>query len=230
MALFTSTLFAQVSGKLGGTVFSHNRGGKYIRSAATPTDPNTVFQQVVRANLSNLVATWPTMTSKQREAWNTYASNVPLKDRFGDYRPITGHQMFIRCNAARLQAGLAIVVVGPVAMLLESYAPSLIVVVFGTEKIRVTFDESDGWVGDDGGGLIVWASRDLGHTINFFKGPFRFAGIILGSSASPPTSPDSSITSPFLHAVGRKTAGRSIAIGSDGRISPTQFYGPVFNV
>ena len=230
MALFTSTLLAQVSGKLGGTVFSHNRGGKYIRSAATPTDPNTVFQQVVRANMATLVATWPTITDKDREAWATYAANVPLPDRFGEPRSITGQQMFIRCNAARLQAGLSIIDAGPTAMFLEKYSFGFVRGIAATDKLRVTFDTTDDWVTEDGAGLLVWSSRDFGHTINFFKGPYRFAGIILGDSAVPPTSPDESITSPFVLAVGRQIGARSIVVGSDGRISTTQFHGPLQHI
>ena len=47
--LFKGTIGAAYSGKIGGVVASHNRGGQYFRQHVIPTDPATGLQSTMRA-------------------------------------------------------------------------------------------------------------------------------------------------------------------------------------
>jgi hypothetical protein len=70
---FTSQIVAGASGSIRGLTASHNRGGQYFRGRTIPTNPNSVFQQAVRNNLSVLQTRFlSTLTAAQRLAWTTY--------------------------------------------------------------------------------------------------------------------------------------------------------------
>src|SRR5438876_229394 len=57
------------SGSLAGQTSSRNRFGQYVRSRATPVNPNSVAQAAVRARQSNNAAAWRTITDTQRAGW-----------------------------------------------------------------------------------------------------------------------------------------------------------------
>jgi hypothetical protein len=56
-------------------------------------------------------------------------------------------------------------------------------------------------------------------SVNFFKGPYRYAGRINGA-VSPPVSPQN-VTWPFVVAVGQKVFAQFRCILADGRVSST---------
>ena len=58
------------SGKVGGHVASHNRGGAYLRTKVTPVNPNTSYQAGVRNRLATIATSWKGLTAAQRLNWN----------------------------------------------------------------------------------------------------------------------------------------------------------------
>lgn len=92
-------------GKLGGQVFSKNRGGAYIRTKVTPSNPRSSFQQAVRALLSSFSQAWSALTSAQRAAWNGAVSNWSKTDIFGDIKNPSGKNLFVRLNTKAVNAG-----------------------------------------------------------------------------------------------------------------------------
>ena len=219
------SILADASGSLGGLVASHNRGGQYLRGRVVPTNPSSGPQVEMRTIFGNLASAWQTLTLAQREAWTTYAINVPVTDSMGDPLTLTGQQMYVRNNSARIQAGLARVDDGPVIFSLDSLSPVSIVPSAAADNYSVTFEETDAWVPEVGAGLLIYGSRELADTINFFKGPYRFQGIIIGAVV-PPTSPDTSITSLFGLTLDNVIFNRALSVRADGRISATQLIGP----
>ncbi|MEE9221817.1 MAG: hypothetical protein V3U34_09855 [candidate division NC10 bacterium] len=189
--LWTSQIFSKLSGTIGGTVASHNRGGQYLRALVTPVNPNTSLQQAVRTIFANLAAAWSGLTDLQRAAWDDYAANVPVINRIGDSINLTGFNMYIRSNTPREQVGLDRVDDGPTDFTLPalgdvSFAAA---VTAGLIDIAVTFDNSEPWAAEVGGALLVNVSRQMAPTINFFKGPFNAQDPVLGA-VMPPVSPD----------------------------------------
>lgn len=214
---------AKMSGKLGGTVFAHNRGGAYARNWSVPTDPATDFQLVLRNAMRTLVVAWTEeLTANEIASWETYAANVPVLNPLGDPIHLTGQQWYIACNTPRLQAdpvNLPRVDLGPFNFDRGEYtAPTINSWTPATPSVDLDFTVGDPWVDEDDCGMLIFASRPQNPTINFFKGPYRLAGVILGDSITPPTSP-ATIGLPFTVNPGQKVFLRAAVTREDGRLS-----------
>lgn len=98
----------EMSGKLGGWVFSRNKGGMFVRAWARPTNPNTARQQAVRSILQTQSGLWAGLTPEQQSAWETWAANNPLMDPLGQEFIRTGHQAFTGLRARQADAALTL--------------------------------------------------------------------------------------------------------------------------
>lgn len=107
MAKFVPIL-GPLRGKIGATVFSHNKGGDYARRLGTPTNNNTTRQQVVRAILSTLSPGYAGLTPTQQEQWQTWASENPRVDPLGNSYTMTGHQAYVSVNHGLQDAALTV--------------------------------------------------------------------------------------------------------------------------
>lgn len=221
--LFDSAVITRGSGSLGGLTASRNRGGNYLRARAMPTNPNTPSQQAVRSFMSDLASRWAsTLTQDQRDKWDLYALNVPLTGPLGSPRNVGGVGMYMRCNIARLNAGdatLARIDVAPPIFDLGEYTPPAIVsATAATDTVAFSFDNTDDWANEDLAAMTFAISRPQNPGINFFKGPYRFADLVLGDGATPPTSPVQ-IVSPFPFEVGQRIFAFVRVTRADGRLS-----------
>lgn len=220
---FKPLIGAQMSGSIGGITASHNRGGPYFRQRATPTNPGSTEQSVVRNAFASLASLWSsTLTAAQRAAWRDYADATPITDAVGDSIVLPGLSWYQACNVPRLQVGLARVDDGPTTPgLAECSEIAVGQVAADTDGYTVTFDNSDVWAATDGGALAFYGSSLQSVGKNFFKGPYRLAGTVDGNTSTPPTSPQV-LTSAFNIATGRKYFWQARALAPDGRISPVQ--------
>ncbi len=219
------SILADASGSMGGVTASRNRAGPYLRARVVPTNPSSAFQVTMRAIFGNLATAWLTLTDVQRKAWETYAENVPTTDRLGNPLTLTGQQMYVRNNSARIQAALSRVDNAPTVFSMDSLSPVAIEAASAAETIEVTFEDTDAWTAETGAALLVYGSNQVAATINFFKGPYRFAGALLGDTTTPITSPQT-VASPFALTQSNAQFTRVVSVRSDGRISPEQFIGP----
>ena len=96
-----------MSGKLGGHVFARNRGGSYVRTKVTPTNPQTTAQSGVRAVLTALSQAWRALTQAQITAWNSAVQSFPRNNVFGEPKTLSGHQLYVGLNAQLEAAGQA---------------------------------------------------------------------------------------------------------------------------
>jgi len=96
-------IVAQASGSVGGTVFSHNRFGAYIRNRSIPVQPESTPQINRRNYLGAASANWSTLSPTNRMAWKVWAENNPITDNLGDKRVMDGHQAYTRLST-RLRA------------------------------------------------------------------------------------------------------------------------------
>lgn len=220
---YLSALITTGSGSLKGITASHNRGGQYLRGRVIPTNPNTSQQQAVRNALSTLQVRFANvLTAAQRTAWQTYGVNTPITDALGNSIVLTGQQMYVKCNTIRLQSGLSVIDAGPSTSGLISLTLPVATIAASGTTASVAFSNTDSWATASGGALLVYSSRLISPTVNFFKGPYRYAGKVLGA-ATPPTTP-AVITLPFpIGATGTKMGFRYVAVGLDGRPSPELF-------
>lgn len=216
--LFKPLLGDQLSGSIGGVTASHNRGGTYFRQRATPTNPNSVQQQAVRGFFSQLAGLWvDTLTQVQRDGWDTYALMVELPNRIGDPRNVGGLGMYQRSNVPRLQFTLPRVDDAPTIFDLGNYTPPTFGILSeAAQTIDLSFDVLDAWVNEDDAALLIYTSRAVNASINYFKGPYRLVNAILGDLALPPTSPfTTNLAFPYVE--GQKVFFRVDVTRVDGR-------------
>lgn len=218
--LFKSQVYTEASGSIGGITYSRNRGGMYTRARAMPTNPNTPFQQAIRSAVAALTSRWNnTLTAAERLGWDVYAQLVPLLNRLGESHNVGGLAMYVRSNVPRVQAGLGIVDSFPSEFNLgEMTAPTAGTISAGGGTIAVAFDVGDLWADEDDAHLLIYVSRGQNPSINFFKGPYRYAGRVDGNAITPPTSP-ASITLPFAVVAGQQVMARAAVSRADGRRS-----------
>lgn len=217
---FTSPIISAGSGSQGGSTYSHNRYGMYIRNRAVPVNPDSPRQDAIRTVFSDLAQHWRnSLTANQRLSWDTYAANVSVKDKLGNDIYLTGFNHYLRSNVAILQAGLTRVDDGPTIFTLADCDTGVIVTASeATQLLSVAFTDTLDLYDEDGAALLVSSGMGVNITINFYNSPFRFADAIEGDSMTPPTSPVT-ITSPFFIQEGEKVFIRCRIVRADARLS-----------
>lgn len=216
---YKSLLLSEASGSIGGLVFSHNKGGLYIRARTIPTNPGSPAQDVIRAAFGALVAAWvEVLTEAQREAWRYYAAGTPLLDPLGDVRTVTGMNMYLRCNTLRMAFGFPVQDTAPPYNNLGYMTAPQFTVDEATQLISVTFSDQDEWVDEDDSHMVIYASRPQNESVNYFKGPYQLAGSIEGDSITPPTSP-TTLPLPFAAVAGHRIFLMACVSRADGRRS-----------
>lgn len=95
MAKFTpGPAVAEVRGSVGGTTFSRNRFGAYMRQRVKPTVPTSDAFLAATARLSAGSIAWQALTDDQRTAWATWAQTNPVTGSLGFSQILTGHTAF----------------------------------------------------------------------------------------------------------------------------------------
>lgn len=210
-----------MAGKIGGTVYARNRYGQYARSWANPVNPRSDRQTAIRGIIGALGDLWgQSLSDDQRAGWENYASNVEMKNRLGETIQLSGFNHFCRSNAVRIHAGLETVLDAPAIQALAEHDPDFAISVSaGSLNVEVAFDEGKDWVGEDGGALLVHLSSLVNSNIQFYGGPYRYAGKILGDDTTPPTSP-ATITYPGpTPQAGQRIFAKARIVRADGRAS-----------
>jgi hypothetical protein len=216
---FRPTIGQDLSGSLGGITASRNKGGTYFRGRVIPVNPGTVFQQVIRTFVAQLTSLWAnTLTEAQRLSWDNYALQVPITDRIGEPRNIGGIAQYVRSNVPRLQVALARVDTAPTIFNLGDYSPPSIASVTAPTAFSIAFEAADDWANEDGAAMLLFTSRGMNPTINFFKGPYRSVAGILGDGITPETSPFAAVGA-FPLLAGQRAFIRAAVTRADGRLS-----------
>ena len=101
------------SGKIGGHVASKNRGGAYLRTKVTPSNPNTSYQAAARSILASLSTGWSLLTDAQRLGWNSAVKDFATTDIFGDIKNPSGINLYVKLNANLIASGQAVISSAP---------------------------------------------------------------------------------------------------------------------
>ena len=218
MAIFTAgPAVAEIRGSAGGTTFSRNRFGAYTRQRTTPVNPNSPAQVLARGRLSTLTVYWrDTLTQAQRDAWDAYADATTWKNALGQDIKLTGLNHFLRAGQLRLQAGEAIVATAPATPGIpaeETLWTPTADATGNTIDIAYTFSPN---VDDQ-----MWnffASRPYAASKNFFAGPWRYVGSVVGDSTTPPTSP-ASFNYPWTLVAGQRVWVYARRADADNRVN-----------
>lgn len=104
---FQSQIITAGSGSIGGTTYSHNKGGMYMRGRGTPYNPNSQRQQATRGVFAAFAAAWTSLLDQsERDLWNAYAQTHPVKGPFGEDVYINGISWYIKLNSRLTDAAL----------------------------------------------------------------------------------------------------------------------------
>jgi len=95
---------AILSGKRGGSVFSRNKAGFYVRQWVKPINPRTLSQQQARINFGNVSNQYHSLSDGQKALWNAFA---PFYNPKGVSIPsgISGFNAFIALGNLAKSAG-----------------------------------------------------------------------------------------------------------------------------
>lgn len=218
MALIRFPEGQQRSGSSGGTVFSHNRFGAYIRARSIPVNPNTDRQVDVRNAVRSLTIAWQnTLTQAQRDAWDVYADNVTWQNKLGESVNLTGLNHYIRSNTTMVSLGFARTDDAPVIFNLATAELNLgCTASEATQILTFTFDDTEVWASEAGAFQHFYMGIPQNASIKFFGGPFRYVVSVAG--ITPAVSPLPAST-PFPFAEGQRIWVRSRIMRADGRLS-----------
>lgn len=92
-------------GKLGGHVASANKGGAYLRTKVTPTNPQTTYQTQIRQLFGSISQQWSGLSASARAAWNSAIDEWKRTNIFGDLKLPSGKALFQRLNQQAQVAG-----------------------------------------------------------------------------------------------------------------------------
>lgn len=215
---YVSALLTAASGKVRGLVASHNKGGTYFRGKTIPTNPGTVGQVAARARVSSLIARFRSvLTATQKASWATFAENTNVIDRLGNSILLTATNWYIKSNTIRSQGGLAITDAASTTFALSTLSPLTGTVAASATNCTIGWNGADDWQGNSNTGEVnIYASRPQNSTINYFSGPYQFAGTIRSTAISGTAS----IALPFPAGLsGSKIFIRAVATAPDGRPS-----------
>jgi hypothetical protein len=186
---------SEMSGKFGGVVAAHNRFGQYFRQYRIPTDPQSSSQMLRRANMAAGVAAWGELTEAEKETWNVYAANTPWVNRLGEEIYLNGFQHYLRvvCFFRAIYNEFGgdepdISSCGSTGGLPENISGAVATLSVAT-GLSLAYEDSAAWCSSDGFVCLIRMSRPRPGTRVYGNGPYRICSTIVGSLATPATSP-----------------------------------------
>lgn len=167
------------SGSLQGQTSSRNRYGQYVRSRATPVNPNSTAQGVVRARLSANSAAWRALTDAQRAGWEGLGSQMSRTDALGQTYTLNGFEAYCSVNNNLAAAGDAVVSAAPALVTPDVIAT--LVVTLTAAAFSLAYTPTPLATGER---VFVYASpqRNAGRA---FEGDLRLIHVSAAAAASP---------------------------------------------
>lgn len=168
--------------KIGGQVASKNRGGSYLRTKVTPTNPQTVAQSTVRSIFTVLSQAWRTLTQSQRNAWNAAVTDWQRTDIFGDIKSPSGFNLYMRLNQNLSLIGESAINVPPLAEGVANPGAITVTAAEGTPALSIVFAETPVPANTQ---FVVEATPPMSPGRNFVKSNFRKIATIAAAGTSP---------------------------------------------
>src|SRR5882724_850605 len=167
------------SGSYQGVTSSRNRFGQYLRTRATPVNPNTTAQSAVRARMSNNAAAWRGLTDVQREGWGSLGLSMTRTDSLGQTYNLTGFDAYCSVNNNNLAAGNSVVSAAPAIVDPGTLLTATVTLTNAAFSIAYTATPLAAGVR-----LFVFASpqRSAGR---FFEADYRLISVTAAAAASP---------------------------------------------
>lgn len=110
MTLIKFTNISKASGKQGGSVYSNNNSGQYLKNLSLNSKAYTSSQIIQRSKFSKVSSMWKELTPSERDAWNVAAALLIKYNRVGNLIKRTGFNYFCEvmtnvflCNVNAIQ-------------------------------------------------------------------------------------------------------------------------------
>lgn len=104
----------QISGRVGSVVFSHNKGGPYIRNGTIPTTSYTEHAIAAKARMASASTAWQGLTAAQRRSWKEWGLENPITNRVGHQITLSGISAYASINTRLALTGSALITVPPI--------------------------------------------------------------------------------------------------------------------
>jgi hypothetical protein len=174
MKIKFGSLVVAGSGKIGGHVASKNRGGAYLRTKVTPSNPNTASQAGARNRLATIATAWRGLTDAQRLQWNGAVTGFKGTDIFGDIKNPSGFNLYQMLNNNLTLTGVANINVPPLPVALPAITTGVVAAAHGG-ALTVTFTSDPSVIASV---IAVFATPAQSQGKSFVKSEFRFIGLM----------------------------------------------------
>src|SRR5438093_1214789 len=101
------------SGSFAGQTSSRNSFGQYVRTRATPVNPNSSQQAAVRSRMAGNASAWRALSDTNRAAWEALGSEISRTDSLGQTYSLNGFMAYCMVNNNKVAAGDAVVSTPP---------------------------------------------------------------------------------------------------------------------
>lgn len=174
-------MMVDARGKLGGHVFSKNRGGAYLRTKVTPSNPQTEAQVEQRSLLASASQAWKALTEAQRQSWNGAVSGYATTNIFGDIVNPSGATLHTRVNINVALAGGTALLVPPTPVGVSAVAGFSVVADVSDSEVELTWS---GGVVPVGVVRIVEATPQMSAGIYNANNKFRQIASLAAATAT----------------------------------------------
>ena len=210
-------MMTDASGKLGGHVFSKNRGGSYIRTKVTASNPQSSAQMTVRGIFASISSGWSSLTESARNSYRNFVADYAKTDIFGDLRNPSGKSLYQRLNQ-----NLAI---SNQPLLAQRVAPSEVPfanMVSAAASLALSELEIITAGVTTGAKVVVWATPSLSQGKKFVKNSLRQISVVNGNAAL-----ITNVFADYVAKFGTPVAGANVYIGvrvinANGQASPLE--------
>jgi len=191
-------------GKLGGHVFSKNRGGSYMRTKVTPANGQTNAQQARRAALTEFAQAFRALTAAQITAWNNAVESFKSTNIFGDVKNPSGLGLFIKLNTTLDLAGQASITSPPLPTAVTALSSLGGTADTSDQSFVITFAPDPVPAGHR---LMIEAGKQFSPGVSSFKGKTRFVQSFAAAQASP-----ADIAAAYIAKYGALVTGQKIPV------------------
>lgn len=189
MALFSAGPgVSEIRGSSNGVTFSRNRFGMYIRQRSVPVNPQSSRQAVVRGYFNDLATRYrDTLSPAQRSQWQLYAENTSWLNKLGQQIYLTGQNQYIRSNSIALVGDVSLYDDAPSEFGIPAqetlWTPTASE---ATQEISIAYTFA---ADEDDQVFAFYMGRPRSASRNYYGGPWRHIGNVIGDSTTPPASP-----------------------------------------
>ena len=176
-------IVSEIRNKIAATVYTKNRAGAAVRNRTTPINRRSVNQTTKRQQLSSLSSGWRGLTQAQILGWNSAAPSFPQQDQLGQTIFLTGHQLYVRCNANLILIGAAQITAAPTPASFAVLAIGAFTAVGSTGVISLAFTPTPVPAGFN---LVIKMTAPVSAGKSFVgNSAFRYIMNIAPAAASP---------------------------------------------